>query len=76
MKVALYDTVKPSDGSETLPRGTYEISEVRWISYRDLGGHHRGVATFVVTEGEHASSRRRIGCVTDEPGELRRTDKS
>ena len=75
-KIALFDTVKPNDDSEVLPRGLYEVDEIKWISYRTVNSHNRGAATFVVVSGPHASSRRRIGCITDDPSQFGREEKS
>ena len=70
MKVVLYGEVPPSDGSITLPCGSYEVEDLRWIQFSVLvDGSYQGMATFAVVTGEHAGSKRRIGCVTHEDSE-------
>lgn len=70
-KIFLYQEIKPQDRSETLPRGTYEVDDINWITAApwDLDNEeevHGGMATFVVASGPLASPKRRIGMVVEE----------
>jgi len=73
MRVTLYQQVKPSDGSPTLPIGWYDVDALKWISRSgnteaELASN--GLATFIVITGPQASTVRRIGVVkvaTEQP---------
>jgi hypothetical protein len=32
MNIVLYQEVKPQDGSPTLPKGIYEVADLKWIA--------------------------------------------
>lgn len=70
-KVFLYQEIVPQDRSLTLPRGFYEVDDIKWITVAtwDTDNEediHRGMATFVVTSGEHRGLARRIGVIVEE----------
>jgi hypothetical protein len=68
VKVSLYHSVRPQDGSEVLPEGEYDVDQVEWISRHysaDDEPLNVGLAIFVVTSGERAGPRRRIGVVRE-----------
>jgi hypothetical protein len=70
-KIFLYQTVRPQDGSAELPRGPYEVDDIKWITAASWDTDneenvHGGLATFVVASGEFAGLSRRIGVIVEE----------
>lgn len=57
VKVKICQSIIPSDGSEPLPIGEYEVSDIHFLG----GGENTSLITFVVVEGDLKGSRRRIG---------------
>lgn len=60
LEVEVISEVKPSDGSETLPRGRYQVRDLKWIAWspNDPSKVIAGVATFVVMQPIYGPVRR------------------